>query len=132
MRSRSFIDRRTLSRMGFKSAWWKLSTPGLGKTFYHYNVDHIPGFDLATEYPHVKGYGSGGGARVFKIVHEHVKTPPFYVGEVWPVVSNTQGGPVHNAEQQILDVDARPISRLYSAGELGSAFGFLYMSGGVT
>jgi succinate dehydrogenase/fumarate reductase flavoprotein subunit len=59
-----------------------------------------------------------------------VRTPPFYVGEVWPVVSNTQGGPVHNADQQILDVNAQPIARLYAAGELGSAFGFLYVSGG--
>ena len=59
-----------------------------------------------------------------------IKTPSFYVGEVWPLVSNTQGGPVHNAEQQILDVNARPISRLYSAEELGGAFGFLYVSRG--
>jgi succinate dehydrogenase/fumarate reductase flavoprotein subunit len=59
-----------------------------------------------------------------------IRTPPFYVGEVWPVVSNTQGGPVHNADQQILDVNAQPIARLYAAGELGSAFGFLYVSGG--
>ena len=59
-----------------------------------------------------------------------IRTPPFYAGEVWPVVSNTQGGPVHNADQQILDVNARPIARLYAAGELGSAFGYLYVSGG--
>lgn len=59
-----------------------------------------------------------------------IRTPPFYAGEVWPVVSNTQGGPVHNADQQILDVNARPIARLYAAGELGSAFGYLYISGG--
>jgi succinate dehydrogenase/fumarate reductase flavoprotein subunit len=59
-----------------------------------------------------------------------IRTPPFYVGEVWPVVSNTQGGPVHDADQQILDVNGRPIPRLYAAGELGSAFGYLYVSGG--
>ena len=49
------------------------------ETFFHYNVHEIPGFDLATEYPHVKGYGAGGGARVFKIVHEHVKARPIDV-----------------------------------------------------
>lgn len=59
-----------------------------------------------------------------------IRTPPFYAGEVWPVVSNTQGGPVHNADQQIMDVNAQPIARLYAAGELGSAFGYLYISGG--
>ncbi len=58
-----------------------------------------------------------------------VKEPPFYVGEVWPVVSNTQGGPIHNTRQQIIDVFGDPIPRLYAAGELGSAFGYLYLSG---
>ncbi len=58
-----------------------------------------------------------------------VATPPFYVGELWPVVSNTQGGPVHNARQQIMNVFGEPIRRLYAAGELGSAFGYLYLSG---
>ncbi len=57
-------------------------------------------------------------------------TPPYYVGDLYPMVSNTQGGPVHNARQQVIDVFNAPISRLYSAGELGSGFGFLYLSGG--
>lgn len=59
-----------------------------------------------------------------------IDTPPFYGAPVWPVVSNTQGGPVHNGKQQIIDVFGSPIPRLYAAGELGSAFGHLYMSGG--
>jgi succinate dehydrogenase/fumarate reductase flavoprotein subunit len=59
-----------------------------------------------------------------------VRHPPFYTGEIWPVVSNTQGGPVHNAGQEVLDVNDRPISRLYAAGELGSSFGYLYLAGG--
>ena len=59
-----------------------------------------------------------------------INTPPYYVGEIWPVVSNTQGGPVHNARQQILNVFGEPIPRLYAAGELGSAFGYIYLSGG--
>jgi succinate dehydrogenase/fumarate reductase flavoprotein subunit len=58
-----------------------------------------------------------------------IDTPPYYVGEVWPVVSNTQGGPVHNARQQIINVFGEPIPRLYAAGEMGSAFGYLYLSG---
>lgn len=59
-----------------------------------------------------------------------IDTPPYYMGEVWPVVSNTQGGPVHNPRQQIINVFSEPIPRLYAAGELGSAFGYLYLSGG--
>ena len=58
-----------------------------------------------------------------------IDTPPYYVGEVWPVVSNTQGGPVHNVKQQVMNVYNEPIPRLYAAGECGSAFGFLYLSG---
>ena len=59
-----------------------------------------------------------------------VSTPPFYGAPVWPVVSNTQGGPVHDAEQRVIDVYGKPIPRLYAVGELGSAYGHLYMSGG--
>src|SRR4029079_13236704 len=33
---------------------------------------------------------------------------PFSVGELWPVVSNTQGGPVHNTSQQVLNVYGEP------------------------
>jgi succinate dehydrogenase/fumarate reductase flavoprotein subunit len=59
-----------------------------------------------------------------------IQRPPFYAGVVWPVVSNTQGGPEHDAKQRIIDVEDQPIPRLYAAGELGSAWGHLYMSGG--
>jgi len=59
-----------------------------------------------------------------------IRRPPFCYGQVWPVVSNTQGGPVHDAEQRVLDPFGKPIPGLYAAGELGSVFGHLYMSGG--
>jgi succinate dehydrogenase/fumarate reductase flavoprotein subunit len=59
-----------------------------------------------------------------------VDTPPFYGAPVWPVVSNTQGGPIHDAHQRVIDVFGKPIPRLYAVGELGSAYGHLYMSGG--
>lgn len=59
-----------------------------------------------------------------------VATPPFYCGEVWPVVSNTQGALAHDSDQRVLDTDGNPIPRLYVAGELGSIWGFLYLSGG--
>ena len=59
-----------------------------------------------------------------------IQRPPFYAGEVWPVLSNTQGGPVHDAKQRIIDVNDKPIPRLYAAGEMGSSFGHLYLAGG--
>ena len=59
-----------------------------------------------------------------------IRTPPFYGAAVRPTLSNTQGGPVHDAEQRVIDVYGKPIPRLYSAGELGSSFGHLYLSGG--
>ena len=59
-----------------------------------------------------------------------LRTPPFYAGEMWPIVSNTQGGPVHDAWQRIVDVHGDPIPRLYAAGEMGSCFGHLYLAGG--
>lgn len=59
-----------------------------------------------------------------------ITSPPYYLAQIWPIVSNTQGGPVRDARQRILDVFNDPIKRLYSAGELGSVFGHLYVSGG--
>ncbi|HEY6993341.1 MAG TPA: FAD-dependent oxidoreductase [Xanthobacteraceae bacterium] len=59
-----------------------------------------------------------------------IDTPPFYGAPVWCVVSNTQGGPVHDAKQRIVDSFGRAVPRLFSVGELGSSFGHLYMSGG--
>jgi succinate dehydrogenase/fumarate reductase flavoprotein subunit len=59
-----------------------------------------------------------------------ITTPPYYCAEVWPVCSNTHGGPVHDAEQRVLNVFGQPIPRLFAAGELGGVFGHLYMSGG--
>ncbi len=55
---------------------------------------------------------------------------PYYIAEVWPLVINTQGGPVHDEHQRVLDVQGQPIHGLYAAGELGSAFGHIYMAGG--
>lgn len=59
-----------------------------------------------------------------------IAEPPFYAGEIWPIVSNTQGGPVHDARQRIIDVHGEPVPRLFAAGEMGSCFGHLYLAGG--
>jgi succinate dehydrogenase/fumarate reductase flavoprotein subunit len=59
-----------------------------------------------------------------------IAQPPFSAAAVWPIVSNTQGGLPHDEDQRVLDAFGRPIRRLYVAGELGSVFGHLYLSGG--
>ena len=43
---------------------------------------------------------------------------------------NTQGGPRRNARAQIVRPDGSPIPRLYSAGELGSIYSYLYQGTG--
>ncbi len=59
-----------------------------------------------------------------------ISTPPFYAVTVWPIITNTQGGPVHNERQQVLDPFGQAIPHLYAVGELGSFFGHLYELGG--
>ncbi|WP_295458595.1 FAD-dependent oxidoreductase [uncultured Thiodictyon sp.] len=59
-----------------------------------------------------------------------ISEAPYYVVPVWPLLTNTQGGPEHDERQRVLDPYGEPIPRLYSVGELGSFFGHLYLLGG--
>ena len=56
--------------------------------------------------------------------------PPFYAIEMSPSMLNTQGGPRRNEKAQIVRPDSSPIPRLYSAGELGSIYSYLYQGTG--
>lgn len=56
--------------------------------------------------------------------------PPFYAVELSPSMLNTQGGPRRNEKGQIVRPDGTPIPRLYSAGELGSIYSYLYQGTG--
>ena len=55
---------------------------------------------------------------------------PFYAVELSPSMLNTQGGPRRNERGQIVRPDGTPIKRLYSAGELGSIYSYLYQGTG--
>jgi hypothetical protein len=55
-----------------------------------------------------------------------IATPPFYFAEVWPVCSNTQGGPVHDAEQRVIDAFGQPIGRLFAAAN-SAAYSAIYL-----
>jgi succinate dehydrogenase/fumarate reductase flavoprotein subunit len=55
---------------------------------------------------------------------------PYYAVELSPSMLNTQGGPRRNEHAQIVRPDSSPIPRLYSAGELGSIYSYLYQGTG--
>jgi succinate dehydrogenase/fumarate reductase flavoprotein subunit len=55
---------------------------------------------------------------------------PYYAIELSPSMLNTQGGPRRNEKAQIVRPDGSPIPRLYSAGELGSIYSYLYQGTG--
>jgi len=59
-----------------------------------------------------------------------ISEPPFYAVELSPSMLNTQGGPRRNGRGQIVRPDGAPIPRLYSAGELGSIYSYLYQGTG--
>ena len=58
-----------------------------------------------------------------------IDTPPYYEVIQWPS-ANTLGGARRNKDAQVLNPDGEPIPRLYSSGEFGSIYGFLYQRGG--
>jgi len=55
---------------------------------------------------------------------------PYYAIEMSPSMLNTQGGPRRNENAQIVRPSGAPIPRLYSAGELGSIYSYLYQGTG--
>lgn len=59
-----------------------------------------------------------------------VAQPPFYAMPLYPGGPNTKGGLRTDAGRRVLDWDDRPIPRLFSAGEISSAFQFVYQGGG--
>jgi predicted oxidoreductase len=61
---------------------------------------------------------------------EPIAVGPFYAIELSPSMLNTQGGPRRNEKGQIVRPDGTPIPRLYSAGELGSIYSYLYQGTG--
>lgn len=59
-----------------------------------------------------------------------IEKPPFYAAPLYAGGPNTKGGIAANAKRQVLDWSGQPIPRLYSAGEISSAFKFVYQGGG--
>ena len=59
-----------------------------------------------------------------------IAQPPYYAIALSPSMLNTQGGPRRNEHAQVVRPDSTPIPRLYSAGELGSIYSYLYQGTG--
>ena len=59
-----------------------------------------------------------------------VRKPPYFAIPLYPGGPNTKGGLRSNARREVLDWDDQPIPRLYAAGEINSAFQFVYQGGG--
>ena len=65
-----------------------------------------------------------------KLMLNPLVTAPFYAVALSPTMLNTQGGPRRNTNAQIIRPDGSPIPRLYSSGELGSIYSYLYQGTG--
>ena len=59
-----------------------------------------------------------------------VETPPFYAIPVYPGGPNTKGGIMADGTRHVLNWEGNQIPRLYTAGEISSAFKFVYQGGG--
>ena len=64
------------------------------------------------------------------LMFDRLDGSPYYAVELSPSMLNTQGGPRRNEKAQIVRPDGTPIPRLYSAGELGSIYSYLYQGTG--
>ena len=105
-----------------------LDPEALKKTIERYNsfVDNGVDEDFGRQMKPVEALGTGGqttgGARKLEA--------PFYAIKQWPLMVNTQGGPQHNANRQLMKAgDDSLVPRLYAAGEFGSMWGWCYQGG---
>ena len=59
-----------------------------------------------------------------------VETPPFYAIPMYAGGPNTKGGLMADAQRYVVDWKGDPIPRLFTAGEVSSAYKNLYQAGG--
>lgn len=92
------------------------------------------GIDSAGLVETVNTYNSGcaSGADEFgrTVALTPVATGPFYGCELGIGIINTQGGPARDAAHHVLDYNDQPIPRLYSGGEFGSMYVWMYQGAG--
>ena len=59
-----------------------------------------------------------------------IDNPPYYALPLFPGGPNTKGGLKANEKRQVVDWAGKVIPRLYAAGEIASAFKYVYQAGG--
>lgn len=94
------------------------------------SIDESALEDTVVKYNQFCRAGKDGDFGRSKESLELIEAPPFYAIKLWPCLLNTQGGPRRDKEARVLNHEGRPIPRLYSAGELGSFWGFAYEAAG--
>jgi succinate dehydrogenase/fumarate reductase flavoprotein subunit len=92
-------------------------------------------FDAGNLKQAVKDYNAGceSGNDRFKRLKRTlgpVSKPPFYAIAIYPGGPNTKGGIACNARREVIDWGGNRIPRLFTAGEISSAFKFVYQGGG--
>lgn len=112
-----------------KKGWIKKAhTIGeLGKTL---GIDPVKLQDTIDKYNHFVERGRDTDFNRDPETLEPINSAPYYGMRLVPNFVNTQGGPRRNEKAQILKPFGELIPRLYSAGELGSIYSFLYQGGG--
>jgi succinate dehydrogenase/fumarate reductase flavoprotein subunit len=86
-------------------------------------TDTVGRWNVSCEAKHDQAFGR-------KLMLTPIVNGPFYAVELSPSMLNTQGGPRRNERAQIVRPNGSPIPRLYSAGELGSIYSYLYQGTG--
>ena len=78
------------------------------------------------------GEGEGGGEEELAIRAFDLEPleGPFYGIEIALGILNSQGGARRNGLCEVLNTEGQPIPRLYSAGEFGSIYSYMYNGGG--
>ena len=92
------------------------------------DLDFIREVPVDTHNPAYLGTGTGGDHQ--DVIGLGAIEPPYYIFKLIPSLLNTQGGPRKNAEGAILKPSGKVIPRLFSAGEMGCIYSFMYNLGG--
>ncbi|MFO1025252.1 MAG: FAD-dependent oxidoreductase [Acetobacteraceae bacterium] len=92
----------------------------------------VPASTLCETVAQWNGFCAAGRDEAFgrTLMQAPFGTGPYYAVELSPSMLNTQGGPRRNERAQIVRPDGSAIPRLYSAGELGSIYSYLYQGTG--
>ena len=102
----------------------KINVPAqrLVQTVKQWNADIAAGRDTLFDRPIYKDPQK----KSFVVSEPLAEKGPYFAIKLWPSLLNTLGGPKRDPQGHILNMQEKPIPRLYGAGELGSIWGSVY------